>query len=375
MAKLSSPVNQLQKNGLRGQVDFCYWKGIPYARAWPRKSNLNPTDDQLYYRDLMKYANARCKAQPELQRIAWRLFAHAPSRTWVDYLKKATFELDRTDDNQEMPYFDGMSAQYSFSTPTLEIKTSWNPAQQPSLEPFQLYTRPAATDEYAVTWNYTGMSEADGRKIVRYYEPDLHGFEPVEPTTFDATAGEALFQLDCSEVSGFFVGGQKLSQENQRFTQTPVYYLSPVIDFTIDPETQLSLDPPEDPRFYLAQGGRWKINYIDGLWLTSLWQEPDRQYNRFDLDYFAHRQLIAFSMMVSNNRNRNQLLPGQSTAGFEDRDDLLANLQFWSGDYDFQPGAIYLWYQDNYPADNSGIGHWRMRRNFVEQRQVLPDII
>ena len=32
--------------GLKGTVDFYYWKGIPVARQWPRKANYTPSPQE-----------------------------------------------------------------------------------------------------------------------------------------------------------------------------------------------------------------------------------------------------------------------------------------------------------------------------------------
>lgn len=32
--------------GLKGAVDFYYWKGIPVARKWPRKANYTPSPQE-----------------------------------------------------------------------------------------------------------------------------------------------------------------------------------------------------------------------------------------------------------------------------------------------------------------------------------------
>ena len=47
MAKLSQLPGQAIIDGLKGTVDFYYWKGIPVARSWPRKTTLPPSPAML----------------------------------------------------------------------------------------------------------------------------------------------------------------------------------------------------------------------------------------------------------------------------------------------------------------------------------------
>lgn len=42
---LALPEDSIIK-GLKGSVDFYYWKGIPVARAWPRKSTYTPSTQE-----------------------------------------------------------------------------------------------------------------------------------------------------------------------------------------------------------------------------------------------------------------------------------------------------------------------------------------
>lgn len=69
----------------RGVVNFYLWKGIPCARAWPRKSTQPPTAGEITGQERFRAMVVYAGAIDEVQRSAWkRMMPEGVGVTWVD---------------------------------------------------------------------------------------------------------------------------------------------------------------------------------------------------------------------------------------------------------------------------------------------------
>ena len=70
---------------MRHRVDFYYWKGIPVARAWPRKSTQPRSEGEILSSDRFTAYTKMTGAIDENVRAAYKDFmADAKGVTWVD---------------------------------------------------------------------------------------------------------------------------------------------------------------------------------------------------------------------------------------------------------------------------------------------------
>jgi hypothetical protein len=70
---------------LSGVVDFYYWRGIPCARQWPRKTNLPPSSAMLGARLAFKQSRLDLRAVQGAARVAWSVSARGARQAWLDY--------------------------------------------------------------------------------------------------------------------------------------------------------------------------------------------------------------------------------------------------------------------------------------------------
>jgi len=70
---------------LSGVVDFYYWKGIPVARTWPRKSSIPPSAAMLVSRSAFIQSRADLKNVSGVVRGAWASSAVGRKQAWLDY--------------------------------------------------------------------------------------------------------------------------------------------------------------------------------------------------------------------------------------------------------------------------------------------------
>lgn len=70
---------------MRGRVDFYYWKGIPVARAWPRKSTQPRTAGEQASSTVFAYWVRATGGVSEQLRQAYKDMMHdTVGVTWVD---------------------------------------------------------------------------------------------------------------------------------------------------------------------------------------------------------------------------------------------------------------------------------------------------
>lgn len=85
MARLAQPVSPDTVKVYRGVVDFYFWKGIPVARAWPRKKRNQPSQaEQATRENFAVIAKATGGIGSTLQGIFADFAAGAEGYSWVD---------------------------------------------------------------------------------------------------------------------------------------------------------------------------------------------------------------------------------------------------------------------------------------------------
>lgn len=75
MARISDPWNKTLIKGMKGTLDFYYWKGIPVVRSWPtyRPQNFSPASRQQWpkFRTVSQsYRNITSSGYQALQQMA-----------------------------------------------------------------------------------------------------------------------------------------------------------------------------------------------------------------------------------------------------------------------------------------------------------------
>jgi len=70
---------------LSGVVDFYYWRGIPCARLWPRKTTLPPSAAMLGARLAFIQSRKDLRAVSGATRAAWAASAVGVKQAWLDY--------------------------------------------------------------------------------------------------------------------------------------------------------------------------------------------------------------------------------------------------------------------------------------------------
>ena len=78
-------ISQAMVSDLAGVTDFYYWKGIPVARTWPRKSTLPPTAAMLGARNSFVQSRVDLRSVSGAAREAWALYSVGKKQAWLDY--------------------------------------------------------------------------------------------------------------------------------------------------------------------------------------------------------------------------------------------------------------------------------------------------
>jgi hypothetical protein len=84
MARVKSFSDEMVKS-LSGIIDFYYWKGIPCARQWPRKTNLPPSAAVLGSRLAFKKSREDLRLLSGATRAAWAACCAGKRQPWLDY--------------------------------------------------------------------------------------------------------------------------------------------------------------------------------------------------------------------------------------------------------------------------------------------------
>jgi len=84
MAKVKNISTQIIKS-LAGVVDFYYWKGIPVARSWPKRSSVSTSPNVLASRQAFIDSRIDLKQVTGVVRLAWAQSAHGVTEAWLDY--------------------------------------------------------------------------------------------------------------------------------------------------------------------------------------------------------------------------------------------------------------------------------------------------
>jgi len=73
---------------LHGVVDFYYWRGIPVARMWPRKTSTPPSAAMLGARASFTASRSDLKFIDGATRAAWAIESVGKKQAWLDYYTK-----------------------------------------------------------------------------------------------------------------------------------------------------------------------------------------------------------------------------------------------------------------------------------------------
>lgn len=84
MAKVKSFSREMVRD-LSGVVDFYFWKGIPVARLWPRRSNLPPSQKMLGARLAFTQSRIDLRSVQGPAREAWAVSSYGKRQAWLDY--------------------------------------------------------------------------------------------------------------------------------------------------------------------------------------------------------------------------------------------------------------------------------------------------
>lgn len=88
MAKLDHMPSLATIVAQRGRVDYYFWKGIPVARMWPRKSSQPRTAGEIKSSQMFSVAAKLTGAlPPQLVRVYRREMANGVGVTWVDWVR------------------------------------------------------------------------------------------------------------------------------------------------------------------------------------------------------------------------------------------------------------------------------------------------
>lgn len=86
MVKLHAPVSDETIRRLRGVIDFSCWKGIFYARTWPRNTGRAQTPASLEAARLFGEISKEISFVPEQERDVLRSETADGGFTWKDLL-------------------------------------------------------------------------------------------------------------------------------------------------------------------------------------------------------------------------------------------------------------------------------------------------
>lgn len=88
MAKLDRMPDRPTIVAMRGKVDYYYWKGIPVARAWPKKGNQPNNAQQVRNRQAFATAAKVTGAVPAYIKAIYDYYIRPDDGvTWVDAIR------------------------------------------------------------------------------------------------------------------------------------------------------------------------------------------------------------------------------------------------------------------------------------------------
>ena len=87
MAICEQPLTEAMILGLRGQVDFYYWKGKVIARRWPRKRTSPPHPKEKEGQDFFGRVNHQIKQMSAPNRDQWRAWVEGSTIVWTDAIR------------------------------------------------------------------------------------------------------------------------------------------------------------------------------------------------------------------------------------------------------------------------------------------------
>ena len=106
MAKIEGLLTEAQILGLKGVIDFYYFRGSVVARMWPTKRTIPKTEKEIEGQVFFGLVQNKIKNMCELNRDEWRKFVAGNNIVWTDAIRM--FHLTNNPDRELFPnfYFD-----------------------------------------------------------------------------------------------------------------------------------------------------------------------------------------------------------------------------------------------------------------------------
>lgn len=194
MAKLDKPFSIEQVKLFAGVVDFYYWKGIPVARAWPRKPKQPNTPAQVATRQHFAAAGAWMKTLPKPLVEKWIAREYPKGRTAKTYLRGLALRLANRGQLHAFPVFTSVTLvgvpTPSFTALRIDYDTAWDFDG----DNVEFYYKTAPSHEDRLAWRQVDENIKKRCRSVGTFELNFDGFQLVPSHYWDQVT-QAFFAV------------------------------------------------------------------------------------------------------------------------------------------------------------------------------------
>lgn len=198
MAKLDKPFSIEQVKMFARVVDFYYWKGLPVARAWPRRPRQPNTAAQVATRQHFAAAGAWMKNLPASVVQRWESQNFPKGRTAKSYLRGIALRLSNAGNLNPVPSF---YEPYNYPWTSQEMQLILFPYDPQFPVPgndVAFWYAPASEDPPSLPWHKANENVQKRCRSVGRYDLNFEGFTKRSYFAWNAISDEYALTIPAS---------------------------------------------------------------------------------------------------------------------------------------------------------------------------------
>lgn len=176
MAKLDKPFSIEQVKMFACVVDFYYWKGIPVARAWPRKPRQPNTPAQIAARQHFAKAGAWLKTLPAPFVEPWLNIDYPKGRTAKSYLRGLALRLSNRGLLASFPCLTSLELAGPPTPAFTAVRIFYDPTWQFDGDNIDFYMRASGANPGPLAWVQTNENVQKRCRSVGRFELNLDAY-------------------------------------------------------------------------------------------------------------------------------------------------------------------------------------------------------